>query len=71
MVTSLRHWAHALMEYRDGTITQGQWAMLIQGIPLFVNLPGFQPIWESVNQSFPADFRDYIASLMQADESLA
>jgi hypothetical protein len=60
--TTLRHWAHAHIQYKEGTITQDQWNMLTTGLPHVASLPAFKAIWRQVQAGYEPEFRALVSS---------
>lgn len=60
--TTLRHWAHAHIQYVEGTITQDQWNMLTTGLPHVASLPAFRAIWAQVKSGYEPRFRALVDS---------
>ena len=60
--TTLRHWAHAHIQYSEGMITKDQWNMLTTGLPRVASLPAFRAIWTQVASGYESNFRTLVNS---------
>jgi len=66
--TTLRHWAHAHIQYQDGIITHDQCSMLTTGLPHVASLPAFQAIWQEVESGYAPDFRELVCTLIESSK---